>query len=135
MTFTWDPTSLSSSELQQVRQTIGDIKSDNPLLTDGQIEWRLSQYDDDVLLASIKCVMDILGMIARDIDRNHVGMSSTRSQQTVHYTDLLKQLKEEAGGLCEIDIGGLSDDEEETINDDDDYRQAGITIGWGKNND
>jgi hypothetical protein len=41
---------------------------------------------------------------------------------------------EEAGGLCEVDVGGLSDDEEETINSDDDYRQIEITMGWGKNN-
>jgi hypothetical protein len=134
MTFTWDPDTLSSSALQRVRLTIGDTLEADALLTDGEIEYRLSEYDDDVLLTSIKCVKDILAKLTRKTDRSNVGMSNTRSQLTVHYRDLLKDLQEEAGGLCEADVGGLSDDAEETINSDEDYRQIGITLDWGKNN-
>jgi hypothetical protein len=134
MTFTWDISSLSTSALQRVRLTIGDTIEADALLTDEEIEYRLSEYDDNVLVTSIKCVRDILAKLTRKTDRSNVGMSNTRSQLTVHYRDLLKDLMEEAGGLCEVDVGGLSDDEEETINSDDDYRQIEITMGWGKNN-
>lgn len=133
MTFTWDATDLSTA-LSQVRSSIGDTDTNRPLLTDEQITWRLDQYDDDVSAASIRCVQDILGMLARDIDRSNVGMSASRSQQITHYKDLLVELKEENASLAEMFVGGISDDAEDTINSDEDYRQIPITVGWGKNN-
>ena len=133
MTFTWDPTALATSELQQVRLTIGDRDSGKPLLTDEEINFRLDQYSDGVLPASIRCVQDILAKLARDVDRSNVGMSSTRSQQTTHYRDLLKELKAENSTLGEMYVGGTSDSAEDAINSSTDYRQVGITLGWGKN--
>ena len=134
MTFTWDPTTLATSELQQVRLTIGDKDSNKPLLTDEEIEFRLDQHGDIVLPTAVDCVGDILAKLARDVDRNNVGMSATRSQQVQHYQDLLKELKAQAGTVCEAYVGGTSDSEADTINSNSDYRQIGITMDWGKNN-
>lgn len=133
MTFTWDSSLLATSALQQVRLTIGDTVSTDELLSDELIEFRLGQYSDDVLLASIECVRDILAQFARDIDKNAVGFSTTRSQKTTHYTDLLKELKQRSSSICEAFVGGTSNSEAETLNSDSDYRQVGITIGWGQN--
>ena len=133
MTFTWDPTALATSELQQVRLTIGDRDSGKPLLTDEEINFRLDEYSDGVLPASIRCVQDILAKLARDVDRSNVGMSSTRSQQTTHYRDLLKELRAENSTLGEMYVGGISDSAEDAVNSSTDYRQVGITLGWGKN--
>ena len=133
MTFTWDPTALATSALQQVRLTIGDRDSDKPLLTDEEIEFRLDQHSDYVLTSAIDCVTDILAKLARDVDVSHVGMNASRSQKTTHYQDLLKKLEAKAGTLCNVYVGGTSESEAEAINSNSDYRQGAITLGWGKN--
>lgn len=133
MTFTWDPTALDISPLQQARLTIGDKDSTKPLLTDEEINFRLGEYDDSVLPAAIVCVRDILAKLARDIDRNNVGMSATRSQMTQHYRDLLKELKERNSALAESSVGGTSLAEETTAHSNTDTKQVGMSIGWGKN--
>ena len=133
MTFTVDSALIATSARQQVRHMIGDIDVNKPLLTDEQIDWRLGQYNSSPSAAAIPCVRDILGKLAREVDRNAMGMSASRSQQITHYKDLLEELKADAGSLAEIYVGGTSDSEAETINSDEDYRKVAITLGWGKN--
>jgi hypothetical protein len=132
MTFTWDPSDLSTA-LSQVRQTIGDIASTDPLLTDEQIAWRLGQYSQAVQPASIRCVHDIIAKLARDVDRSNVGMSATRSQKITHYKDLLEKLQGENRALAEMSVGGLSESAAATVNSDSDYRKVRMWLGWGKN--
>jgi hypothetical protein len=134
VTFTFDATDLSTA-LSQVRTTIHDTDSANPLLTDEQINWRLGQVSQDVRSASIRCVRDIMAALTRNIDRSNVGMSATRSQKFQQYKDLLAELKEEAAGLGEVFIGGTSDDEADTLNSDSDYIQASIKRRWGRNSE
>lgn len=132
MTFTADPADLSTA-LAQVRGTIGDMDDTRPLLTDEHITWRLGLYDDHVLSASIDCVGDILGELSRDIDRSNIGMSASRSQQINNFKLLLDVLRAKNSALAECFVGGLSNDAEAAINSDSDYRQIGLTLGWGKN--
>lgn len=133
MTFTWDASLLGTSALQQVRATIGDTDSLRALLTDEQINWRLGLYDDEVVPSSIACIKDIIAKLARDVDRNNVGMGSQRSQQIQHYKDLLKELVGENVGLASPYLGGISDSAEDAINSNSDYRQMPVKIGWGNN--
>jgi hypothetical protein len=126
VTFTWDTATLTTSALQQVRATIGDIDSGKPLLTDEQINWRLGQYSSSVTPAAIACVRDIIAKLARDVDRSNVGFSSTRSQQITHFKDLLTQLQADNMTLAEVSLGGVSDSAEEALNSDSDYRQFPI---------
>jgi len=133
MTFTWDETDLSTA-LAQVRMTIGDTVENKALLTDEQIAFRLTQHSQAVIPSSISCIQDILAQIARNVDRSNVGMSATRSQATTHYTDLLKTLRKESALVAEVDVGGISVSAEKAVNSDPDYKQVGMTIGWGRNN-
>jgi len=133
MTFTFDETDLSTA-LAQVRMTIGDTSEPKEVLSDEQIQLRLTQHSQSVAAASVTCVKDILAKIARDVDRSNVGMSATRSQMTTHYRDLLKDLKKGSGLVAEADLGGVSVSLEDSINSDTDYKQVGIAIGWGRNN-
>lgn len=132
MTWTWDETSLSTA-LSQVRVTIGDTNSASQLLSDEMINWRLSQVDDDVRQASVACVKDIIAKLARDYDRSNIGMSVTRSQQIQHYKDLLNELTSDASSLCEMYVGGISDDEKDTEKDDSDFPYHEFGIGRDDN--
>lgn len=128
MTFTWDATDLST-DLAKVRATIGDTNSNDQLLSDEHITAWLTFYDDDVLLASRRCVRDIIAKLARDFDRSAAGFSGSRSQKINHYKLLLEELEGETGGLAEMFVGGLSKDTEESFDEDEDYKGPKLRLG------
>jgi hypothetical protein len=134
MTWTLDETVLSTSALQQVRATIGDTNSTDPLLTDEHIEWRLDEYSNNVVRASVRCVQDIIAKLGRDIDRSNVGMSASRSQKIQHYQDILKELKSQQSLLGGVFYGGTSTSAATTINSSTDYRQGLFKRGMDSNN-
>ena len=128
MTFTWDPTDLST-ELAKVRATIGDTNGDDELLTDEHINAWLAYYASDVMKASVRCVRDIIAKLSRDFDRSAVGFSGSRSQKINHYKMLLDELQAETGMLAEMFVGGLSKDTEQSFDTDEDYKGPSIRIG------
>ncbi len=129
MTWTYDADNFTGTNLELVRLELGDTNTKDQLLTDEIINVRLGQYSNDITNTVFKCIQDILSKIARDYDRSNVGMSATRSQQTQHYRDMLKEKLAERNQLAEGALMGVSRDEENTLAQDDDYK--GSSFGKG----
>ncbi len=125
MTFTYSSSSIST-DLAKVRLTIGDTDRDQALLSDEEINYYLARKAS-VTLAAIDCVKAILAKLARDVDRNNLGMSATRSQKTQHYRDLLKDLQAESMTVGEVFVGGVSEAERESIEEDEDFEPGTIS--------
>jgi hypothetical protein len=125
VSFTYSSSSIST-DLAKVRLTIGDTDRDQALLSDEEINYYLARKAS-VTLAAIDCVKAILAKMARDVDRNNLGMSATRSQKTQHYRDLLKDLQAESMTVGEVFVGGVSEAERESIEEDEDFEPGTIS--------
>lgn len=126
MTFSYS-TSLATNK-DKVRFRIGDTDSNRELLSDEEIDAVLTAKPS-VLPASMECVEAILAKIARDIDRNAAGISSSRSQAFTHYKDLLIKLGREMLTESEMFVGGLSKSAKRGFEADSDFVQPSFDIG------
>jgi len=119
MTWTFDEEDISTN-LAKVRVTIGDTDSDEELLSDEIINFRLTQASDNVKVAAIACVRDILAKLSRKTDRTGTGFSASRSQKFEQYSALLKELTGDATLVATATLTGGSISERENLRDDDD---------------
>ena len=124
MAFTYSSTSIST-DLAKVRLMLGDTDSDDPLLTDEEINYVLGRYDD-VDRAAAECCRLVLASpkVARAIDRNGTGFSATRSQRFQHLKDLLDMLTSKARIITAATFTGASVSAQETRESDSDYVPA-----------
>lgn len=127
MTWSFDDTLSTTRDI--TRLTIGDINTSDQLLSNEIVAYYLALYSDDTTQAAIACVKAILAKLARDVDRSTTGPTTTRSQKTTHYRDLLKDLQAQAYGAVECFVGGVS----VTIGDanaaDSDFSQPAFKMG------
>ena len=126
MTFSYS-TSLATDK-DKVRFRIGDTDSNRELQSDEEINAVLAAKPS-VLPASMECVEAILAKIARDIDRNAAGISSSRSQAFTHYKDLLVKLSREMLTESEMFVGGLSKAAKRSFEADSDFVRPSFDIG------
>tara|TARA_R100000808_G_scaffold14529_1_gene34235 strand:- start:7528 stop:7959 length:432 start_codon:yes stop_codon:yes gene_type:complete len=120
-------TSLTTTK-DKVRFRIGDTDSNRPLLSDEEINAVIASKPS-VLPASIECVEAILAKIARDVDRNAAGITSSRSQAYNHYLELRNKLAREMLTESEMFVGGLSKAAKQSFEDDSDFVQPSFKIG------
>lgn len=120
-------TSLATNK-DKVRFRIGDTDSNRPLLSDEEIDAVLVSKPA-VLPASIECVEAILAKIARDVDRNAAGISSSRSQAFNHYLELRGKLAREMLTESEMFVGGLSKAAKRSFESNPDFVQPSFGIG------
>ena len=129
MTWSYDPTEATDGD--EVRGRVGDTNESDQLLSDELIAKLLD--GGSVLAASIEAVKRILAKVARDVDRNAVGISTSRSQVTQHYRDILSDLRRElssgSSGGPEPYVGGVSISEGESTRDNSDYRGTTFELG------
>lgn len=124
-----------TSDLDKVRLRIGDTDSEEVLLSNETITALLT-IRNDVILTAIDCVEAILGKLAREIDRQALGLGGPRSQKTTHYQALLKELRAEAArGSTGVFFGGGSIAEKESIREDTDKPLAPFRLDQFKNNE
>tara|TARA_Y100001938_G_scaffold148373_1_gene231902 strand:- start:3853 stop:4284 length:432 start_codon:yes stop_codon:yes gene_type:complete len=126
MSFSYS-TSLTANK-DKVRFRIGDTDSNRPLLSDEEINAVLTDKPA-VLPASIECVDAILAKIARDVDRNAAGITSSRSQAYNHYLELRKKLEREMVTESEMFVGGLSKSAKQSFEADSDFVKPSFDIG------
>jgi len=124
--FTYN-TSLSTNR-DKVRFRIGDTDSNRPLLSDEEIDAVLTSKPA-VLPSALECVEAILAKIARDVDRNAAGISSSRSQSFNHYMELRKKLSREMVTESEMFVGGLSKSAKLGFESDSDFVPPNFEIG------
>jgi heme oxygenase len=105
--FTYDPS--EPTDLDRVRGIIGDTvtgesETDQQYLADETIQSILTT-EGSVIRAAIECVSRILAKLARETDRSAHGLSSSRSQRSTHYRDLLADLRRRS---LETTSGGIT---------------------------
>jgi hypothetical protein len=70
------------SAVDEVRFLIGDTKAKQPMLLDGEIAWCLGQYNNDPLLASIRCCEVLIANAGSLVDQS-VGPASLSLSQRI----------------------------------------------------
>jgi hypothetical protein len=94
MTWTYTSTDPSGTTRDQVRTYIGDTDSTDPLLTDEQIAFALSEAG--TVKASSALAADwIAASFARKADKSMGDLSITYSQMAAQYTALANRLRSE----------------------------------------
>lgn len=91
MTFSYDDPNNSS--LEAVRFRIADTDEDRPLLSDEEIEFELSEADDDVLAASLACAEALLAKGAHRVTKKIGDRSINYSDLTGQYEKLVAVLQ------------------------------------------
>lgn len=64
MSWTYDPTQLANNKIMQIRLSIGDVYSEDPLLQDEEILFRLTETSDNIIRAKLLCVKDAISRIS-----------------------------------------------------------------------
>ena len=126
MTFSYDPDQTTTRDI--VRFRIGDTDSNRELLSNEELNAIIARKAA-VLPASVEAVEAILALIARDIDRNAAGVSSSRSQMTTHYEALRGKLVREMMTESEMFVGGLSKSAKAGFEDDSNFVKPSFQIG------
>jgi len=132
VTFTYSSTSIST-DLAKVRTLVGDTNSNDPLLTDEQINFFLAETADIYLAAANAVRRGILPQLARRIDRTGTGFSATRSQMSQHYRDLAADLESKAYLGLEVTFGGTSTSDADNLESDTDFIQPTFQSGQHRN--
>jgi len=116
----WSYSDSLSTDRDKLRFKIGDVDTNDQLLSNELLDALLTERGDPTL-AAIDAVEGILAKFAREIDRNAIGLGGSRSQKTQFYRDLLKELRAQAArGDTGVFFGGASVSAKEAIREDTD---------------
>lgn len=128
MTWTYDSTDIST-DLARVRRNIGDTVSTDPGLTDEEI----NSFLNDGLsldLATLRSAQALYAKWVRDVDRSNLGMSANRSQKLQHLKDLIDgYLAPRVRRRATPFLGGVSYDNKESLEADDDFVRPRVRRG------
>jgi len=125
-----------TSALSQIRVKIGDNGGEagngRIYLQDEQI---LAVYAErpGIVASAIECVKQILGLIARDVDRGGGNLSAQTSQAWDHYRELLRILERELTEAMTVRLGGVSISQRDSILSNEDYKPPRFEIGQDSN--
>ena len=130
---TWTYSGDPDTDIKQVRLLIGDTNSQAQLVTDKELTF-IFDLTSDIFLAAADACDVIIAKLARDVDRNDIGMSATRSQQIQHYSDLRDSLRKRADSNAENYAGAQSVSEKESDTQDVNLPQPSFRRGQFDNN-
>ena len=100
------------SAKDQVRFLIGDTNSRDQLLLDGEIEWLLSQYNNNAMATAIRACETIMSKFTRMADESVGQVKISFSQKSKAYQSMINQLRQRiaiedmtpyAGGISKSD--------------------------------
>jgi len=94
-TYTDDP---AGSPRDALRLKIGDIKQDDPLLSDQEVQYFLEKHSGDVLLAAIEACEALAARFARDAAEYVGDLNNSPAKKSENYLVLAMQLRNEIGG-------------------------------------
>ena len=115
MTWTYDVAQLSTSQLMQVRRLIGDVKTNDQLLQDEEINFALSRYAV-IELAAAECCRDLATQFAREVDLVQGELKTNYSNKARAFNSLAMQLENRGmarGGAIPY-AGGISQSDKDT---------------------
>lgn len=106
MSWTYDVTQLSTSQLMQIRFEIGDTDSADPLMQDEEINYAIGA-ESSVASAAAKCCEGIARKFARLADTTLGPSKVAASQRFDHYQALAKQLRKDTTAMNAPTGGGM----------------------------
>lgn len=112
MTFTYDTSDLTTA-LAKVRLEIGDTTSATALFQDEEINLKLADRSDNVLLTAADLCDILARRFAREFDFTTDGQSFRRSQKSSMYAEMAASLRSRASGVASVTttrVDGYSDD-------------------------
>jgi len=131
----WSYDDTLPTDRDKLRFRIGDIDTEEQLLSNETLDTLLS-IRPSVVLAAIDAVEGILAKFAREIDRQALGLGGPRSQKTMHYRQLLNDLRSEAAqGSTGVYFGGGSISGKEAFRNDSDAPLTPFRLNQFDNNE
>lgn len=118
----WNYNPAVRTDLNRVREIIGDVDSSDKLISDEIIAEKLVLHSNDLKATAIACLELVVGLLYRQIDQAPAGFQSSRSQKFDQALRLLDRLKEssvvDGGGNSMFYFGGLEQSEHENLADE-----------------
>lgn len=109
-TWSYDPNSVSTVPLYQVRRLIGDTLYNDQQLQDGEIEWAITTYGN-IWQAAAECCRNIAAQFSRQVDTVQGEMKTNYSNRAKAYLVMAYQLDQKGltlGGSVTGFAGGIS---------------------------
>jgi len=123
---TWTYSDPSGSDLDAVRFKIGDTDSTDEQLSDEEINYLLTSTGS-VDRAAIAAARSLLAKYSRLCDQRTGDISISYSQRRDSYAALVRQLQ--LGMIPTPYAGGISDDDKQVDEDDDDRVKPAFEVG------
>lgn len=127
MGWTYNSTDLSDQK-DQVRLYVGDVDSSDPLLSDEEINFAITQAGN-TRLAAAQAADWLSAKFARKADKSVGDMSISASQRSKQYADLADRLRGDNARLSLPYFGGISKTTKETREADPDRVEPAFTVG------
>ncbi len=119
MSWTYDPTQLSTNEVYAVRLEIGDVDPQNQQLADEEITYAIGQ-ERNLWAASARCCEMIYRVVLRKADvRLGRNMQVIYTKMAQQYLDMARALRCKAMGTVVPYVGGMNVADKQTIADND----------------
>jgi len=129
-TYSGDP---STSPKDEVRFIIGDTDSSDPQLSDGEIEYLLSEYGSP-LAAAIPAIESLIAKYTRYADQRTGDISVSYSKLVDQYRALLSTIKDKLAAADALPYcGGISISDREIDEEDDDRVPPSFDKGFMDN--
>lgn len=117
-------TDTADERRDAVRLYVGDTDKDDQQVQDAEIDFALSEKDDEIYAASAMVCRILAGKYTRLVDISIDGVSTSYSDRADSYTALAEKYEQEAsltgGGLGSPYVGGVSKAERDSVDEETD---------------
>ncbi len=124
----WSYDTTLTADLDKVRFYIGDTNSDEPLLSNEEIEFLVSS-EGSARAAAIAGAEMIASKFARFADSAVGDLSISYSQRHAQYLAVAARLRRSLTLSVAPLVGGISNSRKETVEDDTDRVEPAFTVG------
>jgi len=121
----------ADSPRDRVRFLVMDTDSSDPLLSDEEVAWLLTEQTS-VYLAAANAAEAIAAKFAKDISRSVIGISAQPGNRAQFYLDLAETLRAQIGTTNkhgEVFAGGLTISGKRTLDSDSNAVQPSFKMG------
>lgn len=136
--WTYDPTTLSDSNVYQVRRLIGDVIPDDQQLDDNEIALAITLWPGNIWMQASECCRWIAAQYSRKVDSTAPGALTTHfSSQASAYSRRADEYERKgmlrSPGAAQIYAGGISVSDKQTQELDTDRVSPQFNIGMSDN--
>jgi len=128
----WNYQADFTLDRDKVRHLVGDTLEDQPLLTDEEIAFHISEKGDP-RLAAADAADAIATRMGREVTRSAIGLSQSPRQSADYYRDRATQLRADSINLSEMFVGGRSITAKQDMKDDSDLTEIEFELGMDDN--